>query len=81
MIALVGIMVENESAVEKVNAILHDYRECVVGRLGLPLREKGVNVISVVLDTDAGRVNALTGKLGNIDGGKSVRAKALYGGV
>lgn len=79
MIALVGIMVESESAVEKVNALLHEYRDCVVGRMGLPLREKGMNVISVVLDTDAGKINALTGKLGSVDGGKTVRAKALYG--
>lgn len=78
MIALIGIMVNSEEAVEKVNAVLHDYRECVSGRMGLPLRDKGLNVISIVLDTDSGRINALCGKLGSIDG---VRAKALYGGV
>ena len=78
MIALVGIIVNNTEAVEKVNALLHDYRDCVAGRMGLPLRDKNLNVISIVLDTDSSRVNALCGKLGSIEG---VRAKALYGGV
>lgn len=76
MIALVGIIVSDVSAVERVNELLHDYRHDVVGRMGLPMREKSMNVISVVLDTDSGRINALTGKLGNLSG---VRAKALYG--
>ncbi|MCI8458502.1 MAG: CopG family transcriptional regulator [Clostridia bacterium] len=76
MIALIGILVRNEEAAERVNELLHDYRDAVCGRLGLPLRDKGLNVISVVLDTDAGRVNALTGKLGRLP---DVKAKALYG--
>ena len=56
MIALVGIIVQDESSVEKVNAILHDYGDCIVGRMGLPLRSKSMNVISIVLDTDSGRI-------------------------
>ena len=78
MIALVGIIIQDITAVDKVNAILHDYSEEVAGRMGLPLRDKGLNVISVLLNTDTGKINALTGKLGSIEG---VRAKALYGGV
>lgn len=76
MIALVGIMVQTAEAVEQVNELLHDYRDAVRGRMGLPLADRGLNVISVVLDCDAGRVNGLCGKLGSVDG---VRAKALYG--
>ncbi len=76
MIALIGIIVQKQEAVEKVNALLHNYRNEVVGRMGLPLREKGINVISITLDTDAGKINALTGKLGSLDG---VTAKAIYG--
>lgn len=76
MIALIGIIVQNEAAAEQVNAVLHDYRDFVVGRMGLPLREKGINVISIVLDADSGKINALTGKLGAL---YDVRAKALYG--
>lgn len=78
MIALVGIIVQDTAAVEKVNSILHDYSDAVVGRMGLPLKDKNMNVISIVLDTDAGRINGLTGKLGSLAG---VRAKALYGVV
>ncbi|MCI8413636.1 MAG: CopG family transcriptional regulator [Clostridia bacterium] len=76
MIALVGIMVYSQDATERVNAILHDYRNVIAGRMGLPMREKGVNVICVVLETDSAKINALTGKLGATQG---VRAKALYG--
>lgn len=76
MIALIGIMVQTPDAVEKVNEALHDHRDFVRGRMGLPLGDKGLNVISVVLDCDAGRINGLCGKLGSIEG---VRAKALYG--
>ena len=64
----------NDSA-EKVNAVLHDYGDYVVGRMGLPYREKGLNVISVVVDAPASVINGLTGKLGMID---CVSAKALY---
>ena len=78
MIALIGIMVQSPEAVETVNGILHDFRHTVRGRTGLPLADKNLNVISVVLDTDAGQINGLCGKLGNVAG---VKAKALYGNL
>lgn len=74
-IAVVAIIVENVDRVDKVNALLHEYGQFIVGRMGLPHREKNVNVISVVLDAPAGVINGLTGKLGMLDG---VGAKALY---
>ena len=74
-IAVVAIIVENADRVDKVNALLHEYGQFIVGRMGLPHREKNVNVISVVLDAPAGVINGLTGKLGMLDG---VGAKALY---
>lgn len=74
-IALLGIIVSCGDAVERVNAVLHEYGEHIVGRMGLPLRERGVNAISVVMDAGADAVNALTGKLGAING---VTAKALF---
>ena len=74
-IAVVAIIVENADRVDKVNALLHEYGQVIVGRMGLPHREKNVNVISVVLDAPAGVINGLTGKLGMLDG---VGAKALY---
>ena len=75
MIALVSSMITNEHAADAVNAVLHMYRGAVLGRIGLPLREKGISVISVVLDAEPNEINALTGKLGKIEG---VKAKAIY---
>lgn len=76
-IAVVAIIVSDVNCSERVNALLHDYGNYIVGRMGLPYREKSLNVISVVLDAPAGIINGLTGKLGMING---VNAKALYSG-
>ncbi|MDE7394525.1 MAG: iron-only hydrogenase system regulator [Clostridiales bacterium] len=75
MIAIVSIMVTDEHAADMVNGILHVYRGAILGRFGLPLKDKGVSVISVVLDAEPNEINALTGKLGKIEG---VKAKAIY---
>lgn len=74
-IAILGIIVEDMDRVERVNALLHEYREYIVGRMGMPYRERGVSVISVVMDADTNTVSALSGKLGMIPG---VSAKAVY---
>ena len=49
-IALIGIIVEKEESADPLNHLLHEYRECVVGRMGIPYRDKGVNIISVAVD-------------------------------
>jgi putative iron-only hydrogenase system regulator len=77
-IALIGIIVEKEDSVEELNHLLHEYRSCVVGRMGLPYREKGVNIISVAVDAPQDKINALTGKIGRLDG---VSAKTVYANV
>jgi len=74
-IAILGIIVENADSVERVNELLHEYRECIVGRMGMPYRERGISVISVVMDADTNTVSALSGKLGMTPG---VSAKAVY---
>lgn len=74
-IAILGIIVENEESVEKVNELLHSYREYIVGRMGMPYRERGISVISIVMDATNDVVSALSGKLGMLDG---VSAKAVY---
>ena len=53
-IAILGIIVENTDSVERVNELLHEYREFIVGRMGMPYRERGISVISVVMDADTG---------------------------
>ena len=67
-IAVVAIIVSEKGAVERVNALLHDFRDYVIGRLGIPYREKNVSVISVVMDAPSETINSLSGKLGMIQG-------------
>lgn len=74
-IAVVGIIVEKQDAAAGVNEILHQYSKYVIGRMGLPYREKQVNIISVVLDAPADVISAVSGKLGRLPG---VSSKALY---
>ncbi len=74
-IAMVGIMIEDLGSVAAVNEILHQYGESIMGRMGLPYREKQINIISVVLDSPTDVVSALSGKLGRLPG---VSSKALY---
>ncbi len=74
-IALIGIMVEDTEAVEKLNGILHDYGKYIIGRMGLPLREKKINIISIVIDAEADIISSLAGKLGML---KGIRVKTLY---
>ena len=74
-IDLIGIIIENNEISETVNAVLHESGGFIVGRMGLPYREKSLNVISVVVDAPNNIINSMTGKLGMLDG---VSAKALY---
>lgn len=67
-IALLGIIVENLNATEKLNQILHEYSAYVVGRMGIPYHERGIAIISVVLDAPQPVISALSGKLGMLPG-------------
>lgn len=73
-IAVVAIIVNDFDSVESVNALLHDYREKIIGRLGLPVREKKISVISVVMNATSEVINGLSGKLGML---KGVSSKVL----
>jgi putative iron-only hydrogenase system regulator len=76
-LGIVGVVVEDASCVEKVNQVLHDHAELIVGRMGLPHRERGVSVIALIVDGSNDDISALTGKLGRISGAsvKSMIAK------
>ena len=76
-IAVLAVIVKNYESAEKVNALLHEYRERIVGRMGLPYRERGLSVLSVVLDAPQAEISSLSGKLGMLDGvsAKVVTAK------
>ncbi len=77
-IALIGIIVEKEESAEPLNHLLHEYRECVVGRMGIPYRDKSVNIISVAVDAPQDTINALSGKIGRLEG---VSAKTVYANI
>ena len=67
-IGIVGIVIEDFSCVERVNVVLHEYAGLIVGRMGLPYKERGVSVISLIVDGSNDEISALTGKLGRIAG-------------
>ncbi len=74
-VALIGIIVENPQAVEKINEILHEYADYIIGRMGIPYKKKGISIISITLDATNDVISALSGKLGAISG---VSSKTIY---
>ena len=74
-VAVLGIIVENPGSVEKLNSILHTYGEYIIGRMGIPYREREVSIISVAIDAPANVISALSGKLGMLDG---ISTKTIY---
>ena len=74
-VTLIGIIVKDTEAAAGINAILHEYGEYIIGRMGIPYHEKQMNIISVVMDAPQEKVSALSGKLGMIPG---VSSKCLY---
>ena len=74
-VALIGIIVENPDAVERLNGLLHQYGPYIIGRMGIPYPKRGVNIISVAVDAPADVISARSGKLGRLPG---VSTKAVY---
>ena len=74
-IALIGIIVEDINATEKLNSILHEYGEYIIGRMWIPYREKKISVISIVVDATNDVISSLSGKLGMI---KGINVKTMY---
>lgn len=67
-IAVVGIIIDEPEMSKSVNDILHEFGEFIIGRMGIPYRDKNVAVISVVIDADTDVISALTGKIGKLNG-------------
>ncbi len=65
-LGVVGIVVEDLSAAPEVNAILHDFAGIIVGRMGIPHKERGVSVVSIIVDGSNDEISALTGRLGRV---------------
>jgi len=77
-IALIAIIVEHGESVSEINDLLHEYAPYILGRMGIPYREKQVNIISVAIDAPQDIISGLSGKIGNI---KGVTAKTVYSNV
>ncbi len=74
-VAVIGIVVENENSVQELNTVLHAYGIYIIGRMGIPYRERGVNIISIAIDAPEEVICALSGKIGKIPG---ISAKTAY---
>ncbi len=74
-VAVISIIVEDKEATDKMNALLHEYGQYIIGRMGIPYHEKNISIISVALDAPSDAINALTGAIGRI---KGISAKAAY---
>ncbi len=77
-LALIGIIVEETRAAQKVNELLHEFGSYIVGRMGIPYRNREVNVISIVIDANQNIISTLSGKLGKLEG---VSVKTVYSKV
>ena len=77
-VAIIGIIVESPDSVEKMNAILHEYGRYIIGRMGIPYREKELNIISIAVDAPQDVISELSGKIGKLPG---VSAKTAYSNV
>ena len=77
-VALIGIIVENTGVTDRINAVLSDYRDIIIGRMGLPYRQRDIGIISVCVDGPEDMINALSGKIGSLPG---VTTKTVYSNV
>ncbi len=74
-VALLSIIVENPDSVSKINEILHSASDFIIGRMGVPYRQKNISIISVAIDAPLNVINTVSGKLGRLEG---VSAKTVY---
>ena len=74
-VALIGIVVEDMESVEALNHILHEYGDYIIGRMGIPYRRRGINIISIAVDAPQDTISALSGKVGKLPG---VSSKTAY---
>ena len=77
-VAVMGIIVESMNVVEQLNSILHDYSRYIIGRMGIPYREKNISIISIAIDAPQDEISALSGKIGKLPG---ISVKTAYSNV
>lgn len=77
-VAIIGIIVEDSQSVSRLNEILHEYGDHIIGRMGIPYREKGINIISIAVDAPQDVISSLAGKIGRLEG---VQVKTAYSSI
>ena len=77
-VAVISIIVDNLYSVSKLNEILHDFSDYIIGRMGIPYREKNISIISVAVDAPQDMIASVSGRIGRLDG---VSVKTAYSGV
>ena len=77
-VAVMGIIVEESASVESLNALLHQYADYIIGRMGIPYRKRGVSIVSIAIDAPQDVISALSGKIGKLQG---VSVKTAYSNV
>ena len=77
-VAVMSIIVENPDSVERLNGILHEYGEFIIGRMGIPYRKRKISIISIAMDAPQNTISSLAGKIGSLQG---VSVKTAYSGV
>ena len=77
-VAVISIIVTEAEQVDKLNNLLHEYSRYIIGRMGLPYKEKGISIISIAIDAPMDEINSLSGALGRLDG---INAKVTYAKV
>lgn len=77
-VAVIGIVIEKDESVGALNEILHEYVAYIIGRMGIPYRERGINIVSIAIDAPQDTISALTGKIGKLPG---ISVKTAYSSV
>ena len=77
-VAVISIIVEQEDAIEELNTLLHEARQYIVGRMGIPYRPKGISIISIAIDAPQDVISTLSGKIGRLSG---VSTKTAYSNI
>ncbi|MEY8763947.1 MULTISPECIES: TM1266 family iron-only hydrogenase system putative regulator [Clostridium] len=77
-VAIIAIIAESRESADQINTLLHEYGSYIIGRMGLPYRKRGINIISIVVDAPQDKINTMAGKIGRI---KGVTAKTVYSNV
>lgn len=77
-VAVMSIIVEDNETVERLNKILHEYSEYIIGRMGIPYRQRKISIISIAIDAPQDTISALAGRVGNLPG---ISVKTAFSGM